>query len=108
MENENWTEMKTKIKSRWSKLTDENIESIKNDWSRLKSQLESTYGYSKEFAQKEYNQLFGKPKSEIRPKPPDSEKKTESEPSMATEQKSEPVAAVASSRATEPNTLSHH
>ncbi len=108
MENENWTEMKAKIKSRWSKLTDENIESIKNDWGRLKNQLESTYGYSKEFAQKEYNQIFGKPKTEIRPKPPDSEKKPESAPSMASEQKSEPVAAVASTRANDPESLSHH
>jgi uncharacterized protein YjbJ (UPF0337 family) len=60
MENQTWTEMKSKIKSRWAKLTDENIEAVKNDLSSLKGQLETTYGYSKEFALKEFNQLMGK------------------------------------------------
>lgn len=74
MENGTWTEMKSKIKTRWSKLTDENIESLKGNMEKLKDQLETTYGYSKAFAIKEYNHLMGKetPSNTISAKPPDS------------------------------------
>lgn len=73
MENSTWTEMKSKIKTRWNKLTDENIDSLKGNMENLKDQLETTYGYSKAFAIKEYNHLMGKdaPSSTIAAKPPD-------------------------------------
>ena len=48
-----WNEIKIKIKSKWSKLPDNEIDSLKADLAQLANHLERAYGYSKDFAQYE-------------------------------------------------------
>ncbi len=48
-----WTDMKSKIKARFGKLTDETIESLKGNLEPLSGKLQSAYGYAKEQADKE-------------------------------------------------------
>ncbi|MBP7845733.1 MAG: general stress protein CsbD [Proteobacteria bacterium] len=49
-----WSEVKTKLKARFGKLTDETIDSLKGNLDTLSSKLQSTYGYAKEQADKEF------------------------------------------------------
>lgn len=51
----NWTELKKKIKSQWSKFGDEEIESVKSDLSLLSGKIQKTYGVAKELADSQYN-----------------------------------------------------
>jgi uncharacterized protein YjbJ (UPF0337 family) len=48
-----WTEIKTKIKARFDKLTDEHLEAMHENVDRLSAKLQSVYGYAKEHADKE-------------------------------------------------------
>jgi uncharacterized protein YjbJ (UPF0337 family) len=48
-----WSEIRGKIKARFGKLTDENIDSMKGSLDQLSSRLQSAYGYAKEQADKE-------------------------------------------------------
>lgn len=48
-----WTEVKGKIKARWSKLNDEEIEAVKNNIDLLSVQLVRRYGFSDDFAKHE-------------------------------------------------------
>jgi uncharacterized protein YjbJ (UPF0337 family) len=50
----NWLDVKGKIKARFDKLSDETIESVKGNLDLLSSKLQSTYGYAKEQAEKEF------------------------------------------------------
>ncbi len=50
---QNWSEIKSQIKSRFGKLTDESIESAKENLDLLTSKLQSAYGYAKDQAEKE-------------------------------------------------------
>ncbi len=45
--------MKSKIKARFGKLSDESIESLKGNLEPLSSKLQSAYGYAREQADKE-------------------------------------------------------
>lgn len=49
----NWNETKSQIKARFGKLTDESIESSKDDLDSLSGKLQSAYGYAKEQADRE-------------------------------------------------------
>lgn len=49
----NWTETKSKIKAKFGKLTDANIDLLNGNLEPLSGQLQSTYGYAKEQADKE-------------------------------------------------------
>lgn len=49
-----WNEMKGKIKARFGKLTDESIESLKDNLGLLSEKLQHVYGYAKEKADAEY------------------------------------------------------
>ena len=48
-----WTMVRSKLKERFSKLTEDNIDSMKNDLSHLTAKLQSAYGYGKEKAESE-------------------------------------------------------
>ncbi len=50
---ENWSELKGKIKARFSKLSDDSIESAKGNLEMLTDKLQDAYGYAKEQASKE-------------------------------------------------------
>lgn len=50
-----WTELKGKIKTKWGKFNDDDIESFKGNLDQLVGKIEKTYGYAKDVAEKEYN-----------------------------------------------------
>ncbi|MFN8489389.1 MAG: CsbD family protein [Caldilineaceae bacterium] len=56
-----WNQVKGAIKQQWSKLTDDDIARINGDYDQLVGQLQETYGYSRERAEKEVNRYFGSP-----------------------------------------------
>jgi uncharacterized protein YjbJ (UPF0337 family) len=55
-----WTELKGKIKSKWAKLTDNDLDSVEGNFDELKGKLQQVYGYSKERAEEEFNTTFSK------------------------------------------------
>ncbi len=52
-----WNRLKGRIQAKWSKLDRNEIEEAKDDPARLRRQLEEKYGYSKEQARKELDEL---------------------------------------------------
>lgn len=54
---DDWTEMKSKIKTRWGKFTDESLESLKGNMDQLSGKLQQLYGYAKEQADREYTEF---------------------------------------------------
>ena len=52
-----WTEMKGKIKARWAKLTDNDIDEFKGNMEQIAGKLQKTYGYAKDKAQQEYKEF---------------------------------------------------
>lgn len=50
----NWTELKGKIKAKWAKLTDNDLDEVKGDLEKLEGKIQKNYGYAKEKAKKEY------------------------------------------------------
>ncbi len=53
----NWTELKGKIKTKWAKLTDSDIDSFEGKMETIAGKLQSSYGYAKEKAETEYNEF---------------------------------------------------
>jgi len=51
----NWTEIKGKIKAKWGKLTDSEIDTFNGNLDQLAGKIQQTYGYAKEKAEEEYN-----------------------------------------------------
>jgi uncharacterized protein YjbJ (UPF0337 family) len=51
----NWTELKGEVKRHWSKLTDEDVESVKGKYAELLCLLQERYGHAKERAEQEIN-----------------------------------------------------
>jgi uncharacterized protein YjbJ (UPF0337 family) len=59
-----WTDLKGKIKSKWSKLADTDVDSFKGNMHLIADKIQTTYGYTKDKAQQEYNDF----KKSIEPK----------------------------------------
>ncbi len=53
----NWKELKGKIKTKWAKLTDNDVDALKGDLEKLSGTLQKTYGYAKDKAEKEYKEF---------------------------------------------------
>lgn len=49
-----WEELKNKIKANFDKLSDESIESLKDNLDKMPEKLQTAYGYAKEQAEKEF------------------------------------------------------
>jgi uncharacterized protein YjbJ (UPF0337 family) len=49
----NWKELKGKLRSKWARLTDDDIENIAGKKDALLGRLQHRYGYHKERAQRE-------------------------------------------------------
>ena len=49
-----WTELKGKIKAKWAKLTDHDLDEVKGDMEILAGKIQKTYGYAKDKAEQEY------------------------------------------------------
>ncbi len=53
-----WTDLKGKIKSKWSKFNDDDIESLRDNMDRLTvNRLQKVYGYEKDRAEREYQEF---------------------------------------------------
>lgn len=50
----NWTELKGKIKAKWGKFSDEEIEAVKGDFDKLAVGIQTIYGIAKEHADRQY------------------------------------------------------
>ena len=71
---ENWQETKSRIKAKFGKISDWEIESLKNDLSQLSERIQNIYGISKSEADLQCAE-FVKPESVIM-KPKNVEKPT--------------------------------
>jgi uncharacterized protein YjbJ (UPF0337 family) len=65
----NWTEIKGKIKAKWGKISDDEIESLKGNLTQLSGKIQTAYGYAKDRAEKEFtefqNTLAGKANEKV-------------------------------------------
>lgn len=55
-----WTEMKGSLRQKWGKLTDSDYDQIAGDQEKLVGRLQKLYGYNKEQAEREVNDVFKK------------------------------------------------
>jgi len=53
MNNEKWSDVKVKIKKKFNKLSDSDIDGVKGSIGKLTSKVEQAYNYSKDKAQTE-------------------------------------------------------
>lgn len=53
----NWQDTKAKIKSKWSKFSDTEIEGFKDNMEKVCAQIQKTYGTGKDQAEKEYKEF---------------------------------------------------
>src|SRR3954468_649562 len=51
----NWTEFKGKVKERWGKLTDDQLDEINGRREQLLGKIQQCYGYERDHAEKELN-----------------------------------------------------
>lgn len=54
----NWRELKGKIRSKWAKLTDDDLEQIKGKKDALLGRLQQHYGYKKDHAEREVDDFI--------------------------------------------------
>jgi uncharacterized protein YjbJ (UPF0337 family) len=53
----NWAELKSKIKLKWGKLTDEEVESAKVNFGLLSEKIQGAYGIAKEHADRQFDEF---------------------------------------------------
>jgi uncharacterized protein YjbJ (UPF0337 family) len=50
----NWFEVKGRMKARWTKFSDEELESVRGDINQLSGKIQKVYGVAKEQAEHQY------------------------------------------------------
>lgn len=55
----NWTEIKTKIKAKWNKISDDEIEAVKGNFDALSGKLQKVYSLNKDLAEKQFSEFKG-------------------------------------------------
>jgi len=55
-----WNELKGKVKTKWGKLTDDDLTTISGKWDELVGRLRHRYGYEKDRAEREVDDFLGK------------------------------------------------
>lgn len=55
----NWKELKGKLRSKWAKLTDDDLENIAGKKDVLLGRLQQRYGFHKERAERELDDFLG-------------------------------------------------
>ena len=63
----NWKEIKGKIKAKFGKFSDDDLESFNGNWEKMVGRIQKVYGYAQDRAEKEYKELrssFGEAKME--------------------------------------------
>jgi uncharacterized protein YjbJ (UPF0337 family) len=58
----NWKQVKGKVKEKWGKLTDDDLDVIAGKQDQLEGRLQQRYGYAKDQAQKEVNDWYDRQK----------------------------------------------
>jgi len=53
----NWPELKAKIKAKWSKMSDSDIEGFRTDLSLISEKIQKTYGFTKENADRQFKEF---------------------------------------------------
>ena len=53
-----WHQLKGEAKSRWGKLTDDDLDRVEGDTEKLIGRVQERYGYARAEAQKEVNDFF--------------------------------------------------
>jgi uncharacterized protein YjbJ (UPF0337 family) len=53
-----WLQTKGKIKSKWGKLTDDNLTTISGKWDQLVAKLHERYGYKRDQAEREVDSFL--------------------------------------------------
>jgi len=61
-----WTQMKGGIRSKWGKLTDDDVDQIQGDAEKFIGKLQERYGYGREQAEKEFNDYMNRPNDKQR------------------------------------------
>lgn len=52
-----WADTKAKIKSKWNRLSDSQLDGLESDFDRLPEQIRKTYGYSQQQADREFSEF---------------------------------------------------
>ena len=53
-----WMQMKGSVRSKWGKLTDNDLTEIQGDTEKMIGKLQERYGYNREQAEKEMNEFM--------------------------------------------------
>ncbi len=53
----NWAEIKGKINSKWSKISEDDVEAVKADLSLLSGKIEKAYGIAKDYADRQFDEF---------------------------------------------------
>jgi uncharacterized protein YjbJ (UPF0337 family) len=55
-----WSQVKGKVKSKWGKLTDDDLKTIEGKWDQLVGRLQHHYGYKKDEAERQVDDFLKK------------------------------------------------
>jgi len=53
----NWAELREKIKAKWSKFNDEEVDGAKGDLSQLAGKIQTVYGIAKDHADRQFEEF---------------------------------------------------
>jgi uncharacterized protein YjbJ (UPF0337 family) len=56
-----WTQLKGDIRTRWGKLTDDDVTQIQGEAEKMIGKLQERYGYKREQAERELNDFLNAP-----------------------------------------------
>mgnify|MGYP006362705355 CR=1 FL=1 len=59
---EKWNQIKSKLREKWAKLTDDDWTQLQNEKEKLVGKIQERYGVAKEQAEKELRDFFNKDK----------------------------------------------
>jgi uncharacterized protein YjbJ (UPF0337 family) len=61
-----WMQMKGTVRTKWGKLTDDDVNQIQGDAEKFIGKLQERYGYGREQAEKELNDFMNRPMDKTR------------------------------------------
>jgi uncharacterized protein YjbJ (UPF0337 family) len=61
-----WTQVKGEVRSKWGKLTDDDLTQIEGETEKMIGKLQERYGYGRQQAEKELNDFLNAPQKQPR------------------------------------------
>ena len=61
-----WNQLRGEIRSRWGKITDDDVNQIQGETEKMIGKLQERYGYSRQQAERELNEFVNTPKGQPR------------------------------------------